>query len=117
MAINKKKSQKSHYKAKSSRLSVAAPEKERLVISCSKEEKKAIKVFAALGSMTVSDYLLSAPRRKMVGCDFPGCTGIHEPNEETRKVLEETDAGIGLESHNSLEGFWKAMGMKPNAKD
>jgi hypothetical protein len=109
----KKKTKTSHYRAKPNQLSVVAPEKERLVISCSKEEKRIIRVLAALENMTISDYLLSGPRRKMASPE----AGIHVPNEETKRVLEETDAGIGLESHDSLEGFWKAMGMKPSARD
>ena len=50
-------------------------------------------------------------------CDFPGCSGDHEPNKEPEKVFRDTDAGQNLESHNSLKDFWKAMGMNPNAKD
>ena len=50
-------------------------------------------------------------------CDFPGCSGAHEPNKETEKVFRDTDAGRNLESHHSLKVFFTAMGMKPNAKD
>ena len=42
-------------------------------------------------------------------CDFPGCKGVHIPNKETERVLRETEAGINLESHESLDSFWKSM--------
>lgn len=96
-------------------MSLAAPEKTRLVLSCTEEEKRYIKVLAAIENKTISDYLLEKPRKKIpnVKCDHPGCSGVHVPNKETAKVLRDTDAGRNLESHNSLEDFWKAMGMKP----
>jgi len=102
-----------------SKMSVEAPKKTRLVLSCTEEEKKYIKILAAIENKTISDYLLDAPRKKIpnVKCHIPGCDGYHIPNDETAKVLMETEAGINLESHDSLDGFWEAMGMKPNAKN
>lgn len=101
------------------KMSIAAPEKTRLVISCTEEEKKYIRVLAALENKTVSDFLLESPRKKMpnVKCNFRGCDGVHIPNKETARVLKETEEGINLESHDSLDDFWKAMGMNPNAED
>ena len=101
-----------------SKMSVTSSEKTRLVLSCTEEEKRYIKVLAAIENKSISDYLLEKPRQKMpeMQCDFPGCRS-HEPNEETKKVFKDTDAGRNLESHNSLKDFWKAMGMKPNAND
>jgi len=111
-----KKAKISHHPSK---MSLAAPEKTRLVLSCTEEEKRYIRILAALEDKSISDYLLSKPRKEMsrVKCDFPGCNGIHEPNEETAKALRDTEAGINLESHDSLKDFWKAMGMKPDARD
>jgi len=98
---------------------VASSEKTRLVLSCTEEEKRYIKVLAAIENKSISDYLLEKPRQKMpeMQCDFPGCNGSHKPNKETEKVFKDTDAGRNLETHNSLKDFWKAMGMKPNVKD
>lgn len=100
-------------------MSVVSPEKTRLVLSCTEKEKRFIKVLAALEDKSISDYLLEKPRQKMpkMQCDFPRCDGMHKPNKETEKVLKDTDAGRNLESHDSLKDFWKAMGMKPNAKN
>jgi hypothetical protein len=118
MTLKKKHTKTAAIKKRAHKMSVEAQGKTRLVLSCTEEEKRYIRVLAAIENKTVSDYLLDEPRKKIpsVKCDFPGCNGTHEPNEETAKVLRETDAGIGLESHDSLEAFWKAMGMKPNAK-
>ena len=81
------------------------------VLSCTEDEKRYIKALAAMENMSVSDYLLEKPRKKMPGmkCNFPGCDGTHIPNKETARVLRESEAGINLESHDSLESFWKAM--------
>jgi hypothetical protein len=119
MTVKKKQAKTVYVKRRAHEMSIQAPERTRLVLSCTEEEKRYIRVLAAIENKTVSDYLLDGPRKKIpsVKCDFPECNGVHEPNEETAKVLRETDAGIGLESHESLEDFWKAMGMKPNAKD
>src|ERR1700723_2118105 len=118
MTDKKKQSKTAHVKAYAHEMSIAAQEKTRLVLSCTEEEKRYIRVLAAIENKSISDYLLDGPRKKIpsVKCDFPGCNGVHEPNEETAKVLRETDDGINLETHNSLEDFWKAMGMNPNAK-
>jgi hypothetical protein len=116
--MNIKKTKSSKIVKRPSKMSVETPERVRLVLSCTEEEKKYIKVLAAIENKSISDYLLDTPRRKMprVKCNFPGCSGKHVPNKETSKVLRETEAGENLESHESLEDFWKAMGMNPNAK-
>lgn len=115
MEKKKEKSMKVSVKAK--RMSVSSHERTRLVLSCTEEERKYIKVLAALENKTISDFLLDPPRKKMPksSCSYPGCDGIHTPNEETAKVLKESEEGTNLESHASIEDFWKSMGMKPNA--
>ena len=44
----------------------------------------------------------------MIGKD---CKNAKTPNAETAKVLEETDRGEGLVSYDSVEEFFKALGM------
>lgn len=106
-------------RAQTSKMNLVASRKTRLVLSCTEEEKRYIRVLSALENKTISDYLLEKPRQKMpeMQCDFPGCSGLHEPNAETEKVFKDTDAGRNLESHDSLKDFWKAMGMNPNVKN
>ncbi|WP_042280827.1 hypothetical protein [Candidatus Protochlamydia sp. R18] len=89
--------------------------KARLSVDCTPEEKMYIKMLAAKKQMTISEYFLSFARQEMPKCAGHDCTKNHEPNEETAQVLRETRRGENIESHDSLEDFWKAMGMKPNA--
>lgn len=89
--------------------------KARLSIDCTSEEKMYIKMLAAKKHMTISEYFLSFARQEMPQCTGHHCTKSHEPNEETARVLRETKRGENIESHDSLEDFWKAMGMTPNA--
>jgi hypothetical protein len=117
--MSKRKAQTVRVRSRASKKSIASPEKTRLVLSCTEEEKRYIKILAEIENKSMSDYLLEKPRQKIpeMQCDFPGCSGIHESNKETENVFRDTDAGRNLESHNSLKAFWKAMGMKPTAKD
>lgn len=112
---NSKKSMKLNVRAKP--MSVSSPEKTRLVLSCTEKEKKYIKALAALEDKTISDFLLDPPRKKMPKstCHLPGCDGVHIPNAETVKVLRDSEKGLNIESHDSIEDFWRSMGMKPNA--
>lgn len=43
------------------------------------------------------------------------CKRSHEPNEETAKVLRETDEGKNLIEHKTLEEFWDALGFSQHA--
>ena len=61
--------------------------------------------------MTISEYLLSFARKEMPKCAGHHCTRNHEPNEETAKVLRETDRGENLIEHESLDEFWETLGF------
>lgn len=91
--------------------------KKRMVVFCTEEEEHYIRVFAASKKQTLSDYLLAIPRKKIARarCNLSDCSGLHIPNKETQKVLRDTDTGKNLESHKSLDDFWKAMGVNPDA--
>ena len=116
--MSKKKSKSAKIIKRPPQMSIASSEKTRLVLSCTEDEKRFIKILAAIENQTISDYLLAKPRKKIphIKCAFPGCHGIHVPNKETEEVFRDTDAGRNLESHDSLDDFWKSMGMKPNAR-
>jgi len=83
--------------------------KVRLSVDCTENERMWIKMLAAKEKMTISQFLLSLARKRMPRGRIP--------NKETQKVLRETEEGKNLESHESLEDFWEAMGIDPNAKD
>lgn len=89
----------------------------RISVDCTDEEKKYIKMLAAREGQSMSEYLLSYPRTQMPNfdkCDHPGCDGKHEPNKESKKALKESREGKGT-IFSSVDEFWKAMGIKPNA--
>lgn len=84
--------------------------KVRLSVDCTEEERMYIKMLATKSHMTISEYLLSFARKEM-----PKCTRGHEPNKETQMALKE--AQEEEETFESVDEFWDAMGMNPNAKD
>lgn len=89
----------------------------RLSVDCSEQERMYIKMLSTKNNMTISEYLLSFARKEMPKSTLHHCKQTHKPNKETEKVLRDTEAGKNLESHDSLEDFWEAMGMKPDARD
>lgn len=85
--------------------------KVRLSVDCTEEERMYIKMLAAKNHMTISEYLLSAARKYM-----PKCNRSHEPNEETKKALKKSRIEEG-EIYETVNDFWEAMGIEPNAED
>ena len=83
-------------------------DKVRLTVECSLDERTYIKMLAAKKHMTISEFLLASVRKAMP------CTRGHEPNAETVKALKESREDK-LESYETLDDFWKAMGIDPNA--
>ena len=81
--------------------------KVRLSVDCTENERMYIKMLAAKEKKTISQYLLSLAHNAMPKKEMP--------NKETQKVLRETEEGKNLESHETLDDFWKSMGMDPNA--
>lgn len=88
-----------HYKHKKVRLSV----------DCTEQERMYIKMLATKKRMTISEYLLSFAREEMPKCGGHHCKRNHEPNEETAKVLKETDKGENLTEYGTLDEFWDAL--------
>jgi len=83
-------------------------EKSRLVITCTEEEKVYVKMLAAKERMTISEYLLSFPRKNMPKPRL---------DKLTKNVLRESERGENLEHHETIDDFWKSMGIDPNAED
>ena len=82
--------------------------KVRLSVECSFDERTYIKMLAAKKHMTISELLLAPLRSK-----FPPEI-IHKPNAETIEALRESREEK-LESYETVDDFWKAMGIDPNA--
>ena len=83
--------------------------KVRLSVDCTEDERMYIKILATKEKKTISELLLSLARNWMPKGRIP--------NKETQKILRETEEGKNRESHESIEDFWNAMGIDPNAKD
>lgn len=90
-------------------------EKVRLSVDCTKQERMYIKMLAARKHITISEYLLNLARNEMPECEGNHCSLNHEPNEETAKVLRESEKGENLIEHKSIDEFWSALGFRKNA--
>lgn len=86
--------------------------KVRLSVDCTENERMYIKMLAAKEKKTISEYLMTLAREQM-----PKKIRSKIPNEETEKVLRDTENGKNLVTHKSIQDFWKAMGIDPNAED
>lgn len=92
------------------------PEKKvRLSVDCTEQERMYIKMIATKHQMTISEYLLSFARKEMPKCGGYHCNKSHEPNEETAKVLAETDREENLTEYETLDEFWDALGFNQHA--
>lgn len=89
--------------------------KVRLSVDCTEQERMYIKMLATKRHMTISEYLLSFARQEMPKCGGYHCPLGHEPNEETARVLRETDKGNNLIEHENLDDFWEALGLNEHA--
>lgn len=85
--------------------------KVRLSVDCTEQERMYIKMIATKNHMTISEYLLSFARKEMPKCAGHHCNRNHEPNEETARVLKDTDQGKNLIEHETLDEFWKELGF------
>lgn len=93
------------------KMSVVSDQRKRLVISCTEEEKMFVKMLAAKNRMSMSEYLLLPAHKAMSKTCARHCTKNHVPNEETAKVLRDLDAGGDLQEHETLDDFWKSLGL------
>lgn len=82
------------------------PQKAKVTIECSHDDRAYIKMLAAREHVTISEYMLGKVRP-----DFPQ---ERKPNAETLKAMKESREGKGIKC-NSIEDFWDKMGMSPNA--
>jgi hypothetical protein len=83
-------------------------DKVRLTVECSFDERTYIKMLAAKKHMTISELLLASVRGMMPN------SPSREPNVETLEALKESRENK-LESYQTLDELWKAIGIDPNA--
>ena len=116
MVVKKKTIKRTNIKNRSHKMGSKAQDRTRLVISCTDEEKKYVKLLAAKNNMTMGEYLLSFAREQMPKSCKQHCTQTHIPNKETAKVLRDTDEGKNLEEYETLDEFWESLGLNKYAK-
>lgn len=84
-------------------------DKVRVVIECTIDERAYIKMLAARKHMTISEYFLSLTKEEL--SSKPNKT----PNNKTLAAIKELDEEAAGHSFESLDDFWKQMGINPNA--
>lgn len=82
------------------------PHRVKVTIDVSEEERTYIKILATKKKMTISEFIMS-----FVKPNIPH----DEPNAETQKAMREVDERKNLTRCNSIEEFWKEVGIDPNA--
>jgi len=68
----------------------------RVTIELSEDQKKKLKVLAALNNMTVKDLIID----RTIGL---------EPNEETIRAFSDYQNKVGLKKHDNFDDFWKDL--------
>jgi hypothetical protein len=87
------------------------PEKVKITIECTLDERTYIKILAAKSHLGLSEFLLSYVRP-----DFPRERKLkkRKPNKETLESIQELKECRGIKCE-SIDDFWDKMGMNPHA--
>ena len=85
-------------------MTVSAPEKVRLAVVCSPEERKYIKIFASYEDKTLNEFVMDCVRERINKCHHS-----HIPNDETAATLDASERGEGIISFDSIDDFFKSM--------
>jgi hypothetical protein len=78
----------------------------KVTIDVSEDERTYIKMLATKKKMTISEFIMSYVRPNIPN---------DEPNVETQKAMRDVDEKKNLTRCNSIEEFWKVVGIDPNA--
>jgi hypothetical protein len=89
---------------------VAKEGKVRLVIECSKEEHKRIKMLASYTGKSMRVYIMDCVKSSIAATPKKITQG-NVPNEKTSKALKESERGEGLVSYESLDEMFKDLGI------
>lgn len=82
------------------------PHRVKVTIDVSEDERTYIKILAAKKKMTISEFIMSYVRPNIPH---------DEPNAETQKAMRDANDRKNLTRCNSIEEFWKAVGIDPRA--
>lgn len=78
----------------------------KVTIDVSEDERTYIKMLATKKKMTISEFIMFYVRPNIPH---------DEPNAETQKAMRDVDERKNLTRCNSIEEFWKVIGIDPNA--
>lgn len=78
----------------------------KVTIDLSDDERMYIKILATKNKMTISEFIMSFVRPNIPH---------DEPNAKTQKAMRDVDERKNLTRCNSIEEFWSAVGLNPNA--
>ncbi len=91
-------------KFRARKTALASPEKVRLAIDCSPEERKYIKMYASFEYKTLNEFVMDCVRERINKCNRS-----HIPNDETAEALDASERGEGIISFDSIDDFFKSM--------
>jgi hypothetical protein len=78
----------------------------RLSIDCSPEERKTIRILAAMEDKSMGEFMLSLARERFQGCPI----GHHHiPNAATVASIEASEKGEGIMSFTSADEMFKYL--------
>ena len=80
----------------------------RLTIDCSTEQKKKIKLLAALEEKSITDFMLQLVEEKYTWCPIKLS---HIPNAETIASIEASERGEGVMTFESMDALFKDLGI------
>lgn len=78
----------------------------KITIDVTDDERAYIKMLATKNRMTISEFIMSFVRPNIPH---------DEPNAETKKAIRDVAEKKNLTRCNSVEEFWKILGIDPNA--
>lgn len=78
----------------------------KITIDVSEDERTYIKILATKKKMTISEFIMSYVRPNIPH---------EEPNAETQKAMRDVDERKNLTRCNSIDEFWKVVGIDPDA--
>jgi hypothetical protein len=91
-------------KYRARKMALASPEKVRLAIDCSPEERKYIKMYASYEDKTLNEFVMDCVRERINKCNRS-----HIPNKETADALDASERGEGIILFDSIDDFFKSM--------
>ena len=82
------------------------PHRVKVTIDVSEDERTYIKMLATKNKMTISEFIMSYVRPNIPH---------DQPNAKTQKAMRDVDKRKNLTRCNTIEEFWRVVGIDPHA--